>query len=83
MKRQNSRYTKRAKAVDPYGNLAADIIIDAILIAYGKSPASRKSRNEARQWLGSEQCQRWAGVIGVDIETALNHKDSLARLEKG
>jgi hypothetical protein len=69
--------------VDPYGNLAADIIIDAILIASGQSPASERVRNEEKLWLQSEQCRRWALVIGVDIETALRHPDSLVKLEKG
>lgn len=79
-KRKNSRYTKRTQAIDPYLNLTADIIIDAILIATGQKNGI--SQTEAARWLRSEQCQRWAGVIGVNIEAALFHKDSLVRLEK-
>lgn len=76
-KRRNGRYTKRGQAIDPYVNLAADIIIDAILISTGKKNGT--SQTEAARWLRSEQCQRWAGVIGVDIKAALNHKNSLMR----
>jgi hypothetical protein len=55
-KRRNGRHTKAAKCIDPHVNLAIDIIIDAILIASGQSPASNKSRNEAMRWLRGEQC---------------------------
>lgn len=78
-KRRNGRYTKRGQAVDPYINLAANIIIDTILIATGKKNGI--SQTEAACWLRSEQCQRWAGVIGVDIRATLSHKNSLVRLE--
>lgn len=81
-KRRNSRYTKRDENINPYTNLAADIITDAILIASGQSLASNTERIKAQRWLWSEQCQRWAGVIGVDIRSALGHRDSLAGLDQ-
>jgi hypothetical protein len=80
-KRRNGRHTKTAKAINPYFNLTADIIIDAIMIASGQSPADDKSRTEATRWLQGETCRRWAGVIGVDIEVALAHQDCLVELE--
>lgn len=80
--RHNRRYTKKSETIDPYANLATDTIIDAIFIASGQSPASKKSRLEAAHWLRSEQCQRWARVIGVEIGAALAHRDSLVKLEE-
>jgi hypothetical protein len=81
-KRRNSRYTKRGESMDPFENLAAGIIIDALLIASGRSRASDKRRAEEASGLRGKTCQRWAGVIGVDIRAALEHEDSLVRLEE-
>ncbi len=81
-KRRNGRYTKRSESIDPYANLVADIIIDAILIASNQSSANNDIRAEAACWLQSKTCQRWAGAIGVDIEMAMKHRDSLVKLER-
>jgi hypothetical protein len=82
-KRRNGRYTKRSESIDPYANLVADIIIDAIHIASGQSPATNDTqRAEEIYWLRGETCRRWAQTIGVDIEVALGHKDSLVKLER-
>jgi hypothetical protein len=75
------RHTKKTEQYDPYLNLASAIIVDAIMTASGQSLANAKDRTKARYWLRSKTCHRWAGVIGVDIRAAMNHKDSLVRLE--
>jgi hypothetical protein len=80
-KRRNNRYTRAAKAMNPYANLAADIIIDALLIASGQGDGSAEERAEASSWIRGEQCYRWAGVIGIDLDVALRHKDCVLRIE--
>jgi hypothetical protein len=81
-KRRNTRYTKRTETSDPYTNLVTDIIIDAILMVSGQSPAKNdKVLCEAILWLQSETCQRWSLIAGIDIRAAMEHKDSLVRLE--
>jgi hypothetical protein len=81
-KRRNSRYTKRSRSIDPYANLVSDIITNALLVASGQTTASEKEVAEAVCWLRSETCQRWALTIGVDLRVALEHKDSLVKLDE-
>jgi hypothetical protein len=80
-KRRNNGYTRAAKAMNPYANLAADIIIDALLIASGQGAGSDKERAEALSWIRGEQCYRWAGTIGIDLDVALKHKDCVLGIE--
>lgn len=78
-KRKNSRYIKRDSAIDPYKNLVADIIKDAVLIAPGEVDANEKVYAEAIHFLRSEKCKRWAGALGINWRETINHKKSLIR----
>lgn len=80
-KRRNNRRPKGTAFIDPHINFVADVIIDAILIASGQSPASDEQRANDVLWLQGETCLRWSDMAGVDIRAVMNHPDSLIRLE--
>ncbi len=68
-KRLNSRHTTSAIHDSGHINLVTDIIISAILVVSGRCAVdSEKEVLEARVFLQSEKCQRWAMFVGVDID---------------
>lgn len=56
---------------DPYCHLAADIIIEAVMLVIGQAAGNDYDRARALLFLQSEKCRRWAGVVGVNWEAAM------------
>jgi len=65
----------QSSAINPYQNLVADVIISAYMIVTNQTAANEQERQEALEFIHSEKCHRWAGVLGIDWGVVLRKSE--------